>query len=158
MKSTRRRFCFVALRTNLKDIKPTEKNYILKPNELRNHSPVSRWIDLCRYFSLCVHKDKACLSVLETRFINSRCMKLKHIKCCQCDYSTVVFKNEKISMQHKIGAKILPSVKTAHSLSKHFAFHTKENLSISFNYIRVASVTHVPTSLNVLFGLIIMWI
>ena len=77
MKSTRCRFCFVALRTNLKDIKPTEKNYILKPNELRNHSPVSRWIDLCRYFSLCVHKDKACLSVLETRFISSRCMKLK---------------------------------------------------------------------------------
>ena len=84
-------------------------------------------------------------------------MKLKHINVFN-DYSTVIFKTEKISMQHKIGAKILPSVKTAHSLSKRFIFQTKENLSISFNYIRVASVIHVTTSPDVLFGKIIMCI
>ena len=45
-------------------------------------------------------------------------------------------------------AKILPKVSTAHKM---LVIQTKENLSISFNYVRVTSVTDIPTSPNFLF-------
>ena len=51
---------------------------------------------------------------------------------------------------HKFGkrAKILPNVSTAYKM---LVIQTKENLSISFNYVRVTSVTDIPTSPNFLF-------
>ena len=60
MKSTRRKFCFVALRTNLKDIKPTKKNTFYDSTKYET-------IQLCPDEEICVgisnyvsHKDKAC--------------------------------------------------------------------------------------------------
>ena len=51
---------------------------------------------------------------------------------------------------HKFGkrAKIIPNVSTAYKM---LVIQTKENLSISFNYVRVTSVTDIPTSPNFLF-------
>ena len=40
-------------------------------------------------------------------------------------------------------------------LTKCFIFQARENLSTSFNYIRVTSVSHIPTSPNSLFRKII---
>ena len=40
---------------------------------------------------------------------------------------------------------------TFQPLTKYFVFQARENLSISFNYIRVSSVSYIPTSSNFLF-------
>ena len=55
---------------------------------------------------------------------------------------------------HKFGkrAKLLPNVSTAYKM---LVIQTKENPSISFNYVRVTSVTDIPTSPNFLFRKII---
>ena len=71
------------------------------------------------------------------------------------NYSSIILKKTFFDLiQHKIGQriKILPAFQP---LTKCFVFQAIENLSISFNYIRVTSVSQTPASPYFLFRKIV---
>ena len=106
--STRRRFCFVAWRTNLKDTSATQKNCILQLKQsMKPFNCVQMNISLLVFLTLCPIQRKPVCQFKEFVFvINLTCTKLKHINVVN-NYSIVIFKTGKILilMQHKIGQR-----------------------------------------------------